>query len=316
MKYYLGVDLGGTNISAGVLDSNFNIISKAEIKTNLPRKAELIMDDIFKIANEAMLKIGIDLNSIDNIGVGCPGTINCNTGVIEYANNLKFNNVRIRDYLENKFNKPIYIDNDANAAALGEFLNYKDQQCKCFITITLGTGVGSGVIIDGKIYSGFNFAASELGHTILELNGRSCTCGRNGCFEAYCSATALINITKEFMHENKDSKMWDMCNGDINNVSGKTSFDCMRLGDIAAQNVVDKYIYYLSNGIVNIVNAFQPNVICIGGGISKEKNYLLDPLIDLVSKYSYCKNKDMQTKLMIAKLSSNAGVVGAALLGK
>ena len=182
------------------------------------------------------------------------------------------------------------------------------------VCITLGTGVGGGIIIDGKIYSGFNFSGAEIGHTVVEVDGPQCTCGRKGCFEVFSSATGLIRMTKEAMEENKDSVMWKMVEDD-NKVSGRTAFNAMRKGDQTAKNVVDKYIKYLAAGITNTINIFQPNVLCIGGGICNEGDPLLLPLKALVAKEVYTRNSSKNTEIVIAKLGNDAGIIGAAFLG-
>ena len=204
--------------------------------------------------------------------------------------------------------------NDANAAAYGEAVAGAGAGQKDFVMITLGTGVGGGIIADGKLYSGFNFAGGELGHMVIVHNGVQCSCGRKGCWEAYSSATALIRMTKEKMEECKDSAMWDYVDGDISKVNGRTSFDCMRNGDPAAKEVVDAYISYLAMGTANIINVFQPSVLAFGGGISNEKDNLLKPLSDLVFKETCGIDGNARTQLKIAELRHDAGIIGAAAL--
>ena len=229
MKYYLGIDLGGTNIVAGVVDETYKILSKASIKTASPRPAVDIMDDMVKVSREACEKAGVPVEQLEWVGIGAPGTINRDTGYIEYSNNLQFDHVPLRQYIADRLGRPVFVDNDANAAAYGEALAGAAKGVKDAVAITLGTGVGGGIIIDGKIYSGFNFAGAELGHAVIEIGGRQCTCGRRGCLEAYASATGLINLTKEAMEANPNSKMWTLTGGTIDNVSGKTAFETPRV---------------------------------------------------------------------------------------
>ncbi|MBZ4669892.1 MAG: putative glucokinase [Oscillospiraceae bacterium] len=316
MKYYVGIDLGGTNIVAGVVDEEYKILSKASVKTNCPRPAEEIMDDMAKVVFEAVEKSGLLLNDIEWVGVGAPGTANVETGIIEYANNLGFENVHMVEYLQKKINKPVHIENDANAAAYGEFLAGAAKGTKHAVCITLGTGVGGGIIIDGKIYSGFNFAGAELGHTVIEVDGVPCTCGRKGCFEAYSSATGLIRMTKEAMEADKSSKMWEMSKEEDGKVTARLAFDAMRAGDKSAKEVVDKYIKYLAIGIANTINIFQPEILCIGGGVCNEGDALLIPLKELVKKEVYSRNSGKNTEIVIAKLGNDAGIIGAAFLGQ
>ncbi len=315
MKYYIGIDLGGTNIVAGVVDENFNILAKESTKTKLPRPAEEIAADMIMVSKKAVETAGLTMDQIENVGVGCPGTCNKETGIIEYSNNLRFNNVPLVELMEKGLGKKVFIENDANAAAYGEYLAGAGKGCNSMVAITLGTGVGSGIILDGKILTGFAYAGAELGHGVIVANGRPCTCGRNGCLEAYASATGLIVSTKEAMEENKDSVMWELCGNDLSKVSGRTAFDAMRKGDKAGAQVVDEYIEYLAIGVANIINAFQPEKLCIGGGICKEGDTLIKPLIEKVTPQTYARREDARTKIVVAELGNDAGVIGAAMLG-
>ncbi len=313
--YKIGVDLGGTNIAVGVIDENYNIIGRGGVKTNAPRPAEEIFDDIKKAVDLAARDAKISYDDVQSVGVGIPGSINKTTGNIEFSNNLDFHMVPARDMLSERLGgKPVYIDNDANCAALGEAYAGAGNGCKNLVAITLGTGVGSGIIIDGKLVSGSGDAAGECGHTVIIAGGKHCNCGRDGCWETYASATALISQTKEKMLEHRDSKMWELTGGDIENASGRTAWDAMRAGDQYGKEVVDKYIWYVSIGITNIINALQPDVLCIGGGISNEKDNLIVPLMEHVRKNVYNKNYERSTKVCFAELKNDAGIIGAALL--
>lgn len=314
MKYYIGIDLGGTNIKAGIVSENKEIIGKASLKTNCPRPADEIVDDIAKAALMALADSGLNIDDIESVGIGTPGTANKETGIVEFSNNLGFYNVPLRAMLEERLNKKTFIDNDANAAAYGEFLAGAAKGTQSAVCITLGTGVGSGIIIDGKILTGAGYAGAELGHTVIDYGGKKCTCGRNGCFEVYASATGLISLTREEMLKNKSSRMWDITGKDVNNIDGKTAFDAMRAGDESGRKVVEMYINYLGCGLVNCVNTFQPEVICIGGGVCKEGETLLAPLRRIIEEESFCVNKEKLPRLCIAQLSNDAGIIGAAFL--
>ena len=310
--YKLGIDLGGTNIVAGVVDKNFKIIATAKRKTNCPRKTSEILEDIAGVALDAVKNAGIDISEIEAAGIGAPGSIDPKKGEIIYSNNLGFNNVAVCDILKEKTGFDFYLENDANAAAWGEYLAGAGKGTQNFIMVTLGTGVGGGVIINGKIYAGFNYAGAELGHTVINTDGEACTCGRNGCFETYASATALIRQTKQEMIKHPDSIMWELTNGDINNVSGITAFDAMRKGDFAGKKVVENYTYYLGVGIANIMNIFQPEIICIGGGICAEGETLLAPVREFVSGENYARNSAQRSEIKKAQLGNDAGIIGAA----
>ena len=312
--YNIGIDLGGTNIKVGLVNENYEIIAKATAPTDLPRPAEAIcksiVDTVWKVLNEAKVTIG----EVNSIGIGTPGVANRNSGVVLYSCNLDFKNTDLRSIIKKYLDKPLYVENDANAAAFGEVLAGAGKGYKDVLVVTLGTGVGGGIIIDGKIYTGFNFCGAELGHTVIEFNGRQCSCGRKGCFEAYSSATALINMTKEAMEAHKDSKMWEIAGGSLDNVDGKTAFDGMRADDAAAKDVVNMYIEYLGCGLTNIINTFQPEMLLIGGGICKEGENLTKPLEEIIKRDSYCIDAERVTKLDICKLGNDAGIIGAAFL--
>ncbi len=315
--YYVGIDLGGTNIAAGVVDENFNIIKKGSTPTLPNRDPELIIKDMGNLCMSLVNELGISVDDVEYAGIAAPGSINPETGVIEYSNNIPFLKFPIADILRKYFPvKTVYLENDANAAALGEAFGGAAKGKKISVMITLGTGVGGGVIIDGKIFSGFNYAGAELGHTVIEYNGRQCSCGRKGCFEAYSSATALVNMTKEKLAETKDTLMWEMCDGDINKANARIAFAAMKQGDKAGKEVVDMYISYLACGITNLINIFQPEVLLIGGGVCNEKDYLLKPLLELVDANQYTRDQSLKTKVKIAELGNDAGIVGAAALGK
>lgn len=313
--YRIGIDLGGTNIVAGVVDDEYRILASAKCKTRIPRPAEEVLMDMARMAREATERAGLTMEDIAYVGVGSPGTCNVETGILEYANNLGFEKLPLRDMLQGMLDKTVYIENDANAAALGEALAGAAKGAQSCVCITLGTGVGGGIIIDGKIYGGFNFAGAELGHTVIVVDGELCTCGRQGCWEAYASATGLINQTRRAMVNHPESAMWKLAE-DLDKVDGRTAFDGMRAGDPTATDVVNTYIRYVATGLVNVINIFQPEVLCIGGGICKEGDTLLVPLQKQIERERYSKYSSHQTRLCVATLGNDAGIIGAAFLGE
>ncbi len=315
MKYYVGIDLGGTNIVAGVVDENYQILDKATMKTNCPRPADAIAADMAECALQAIQNAGLTPEQVEWIGIGTPGIANSETGIIEYANNLGFENVPMVKWISEKTGRPTFIENDANAAAYGEYVAGAAKGAVNAVCITLGTGVGGGIVIDGKIYSGSNSAGAEIGHTVLQMDGPACTCGRHGCFEVYSSATGLVRMTNEAMAEHPESLMHKMAE-EKGKVTARTAFDAMRAGDAAAKSVVDFYIKALAVGITNTINIFQPDILCIGGGVCNEGDALLIPVKELVAKEVYTRNSEKNTEIVIAKLGNDAGIIGAAFLGK
>lgn len=315
MAYMAGIDLGGTNIATGIVNEQFEILSRAVRKTALPRPAELILKDAAESVFEAAEKAGIRAEDLRWVGIGSPGIVNRETGAVDYSCNLDFYDQDLRNTLGGILKKPIYMDNDANAAAYGEFVAGGAKGANDAVVITLGTGIGGGIIIDKKIYAGFNFAGAEIGHIVIERDGRPCNCGRRGCFETYCSATGLIKTTLEAMERTPGSLMWELCENDPVKVNGRTAFQGMYKGDQAAKEVVSSFIKDLACGVTNLINTFAPEILCIGGGISKEGDTLIKPLEELVSREVYSRFSKRQTKIVTAKLGNDAGIIGAAALG-
>ncbi len=315
MHYTAGIDLGGTNIAVGIVNSEFEIVSRASRKTALPRPAELILKDAADAVAEAAQAAGIETEELGWVGIGSPGIVNRETGAVDYSCNLDFYDQDLRETLGGLLGRPIYMDNDANAAAYGEFVAGGAKGVNDAVVITLGTGIGGGIIINKKIYSGFNFAGAEIGHTVIQRDGRPCNCGRRGCFETYCSATGLIVSTKEAMQAHPESLMWALCENDLEKASGRTAFDGMRQGDRAAKETVDSYIRDLACGVTNLINTFAPETLCIGGGISKEGDTLIQPLAELVNREVYSRFSKRQTRIVTAELGNDAGIIGAAALG-
>ena len=317
--YRIGIDLGGTNIAAAIVNNEFKIVKKKSVPTGAERDASLIMDDMAALCRSVCAEAGIDFSEIEAIGIASPGIANHTDGYVEYANNLPFKHTPICEMVSKGTGvKEVHVENDANAAAWGEAVAGAAKGTENSVMITLGTGVGGGIIIDGKVYSGFNYAGAELGHIVIEHNGRPCSCGRKGCWEAYSSATGLIKMTKEKLEEcaNKgETTVMTELVEKKGKVTGRTAFDAMRLGDKAGKEVVDMYLDYLACGLASIINIFQPSIITIGGGISGEGQSLIDALEPLVRAEQYGCGLVKLTEIRIAKLGNDAGIIGAAFLG-
>jgi len=311
--YYIGIDLGGTNIAVGIVDESGKIIKKDSTPTPSGADYTVVVAAMADITKKLVIDAGIDMKDIVSVGIGCPGSIDYKKGSVAYCNNLKMNDAPVAEEFRKHWDILVVLENDANAAAYGEYV-VNGENAEVFLAITLGTGVGGGVIINGKIFTGFNGAGAELGHSTLIHNGLPCTCGKKGCWEVYASATALVNQTKEGIKNYPDSLMAQIAEmrGKVN---GRTAFDAAKKGDIAGQKIVDQYLEYVADGIVSMVNIFQPNKIVIGGGVSNEGEYILKPIREYVRKYDYNKLFD-RVKIDTATLLNDAGIIGAALAAK
>ncbi|MBQ8600315.1 MAG: ROK family protein [Clostridia bacterium] len=313
--YYLGIDLGGTNIAAGIVDEEMKLVYKTSIPTEAKTGVENVIARMADAAKAAMEGFGITIQEIKSIGVGTPGAVEPGTGVVIYAANLGFKHTPLGKLLGEYFpGTPVRVENDANVAAWAEAKCGAAVGTANSVTVTLGTGVGGGMIINGQLYSGFNGMGAELGHMVIHENGRPCGCGRKGCWEAYASVSGLIATTKEHMEVNPESLMWKIA-GSLEKVNGLTSFDAMRKGDEEAKKVVDKYLDSVACGVTDLCNMLQPEILCIGGGISKEGDTLLKPVQEYVMKEMFARFNDTHTEIKIAKLGNDAGIIGAALLG-
>ena len=315
MANYVGIDLGGTNIKAGVVTDEGKLLNKVTCKTNADRPMEDIIHDMGRLAADAVKDAGLEVSDIEAIGIGSPGTPDNDEGLLVYSNNLPFVMAPMRKLIREVINLPVYIDNDANCAAMAEAVAGAAKGAKDSVTITLGTGVGAGVIVDGKIYSGFNQAGSEFGHTVLVSGGIECPCGRKGCFEQYASASALARMTREAAEKDPDSllnKVYEQ-QGEWN---AQIAFIAMRDGDETAKEVVDTYTSYLADGLANAINAFMPEVLVVGGGVCNEGDPLLIPMREKTMSRPYFGPGVKKTRIELAQMGNDAGIVGAAMMGK
>lgn len=318
--YHIGVDVGGTNIAAGIIDDNGKLIICSSTKTGRHRPFAEIMGDMLALCDEIISRARIDAAQITTIGIGTPGNVDMHANRVVFGNNIpSFTgadfDVAVKEHYPHM---KLYLDNDANVAALAEAECGAAKGKKNVLMVTLGTGVGGGIIIDGKICRGFNGAGGEIGHIVIEKNGLLCNCGRQGCWEQYASVTALVRETEEELRKYPHSSIHKIIDGDISRISGLTSFNAMRKGDACGKAIVEKYIEYIGIGLVDMVNVLQPEIVVIGGGISKEGDYIIKPLREYVKKHVYTSSiPDFpQAEIVAAKMGNDAGIIGAALLYK
>lgn len=309
----IGIDLGGTNIAAGIVDTNGTILIKQSVPTKAARPRDEILSDIASLCHSILQKSGKTLSDIRLIGLAVPGGVDPASGRILFTPNIPFSGINVCTILSDMLDGiPVKLVNDANAAALAEARAGAAKDAESAVMITLGTGIGGGAILHGKIYTGFNGLAAELGHMVIEKDGEACGCGRRGCFEAYASATALTRLTRKEIERCEAKGEQTAMSGD--KINGRTAFEAFRKGDAAAKRVIDAYISYLSCGIVSLINIFQPEVFIIGGGISGEGQFLLDLLEPRIRREEFAREPAKRTQLRIASCGNDAGIIGAAML--
>lgn len=312
--YYLGVDIGGTGIKVGVTDEKWNILAKDSVATNC-NDHEAMVKDIADLCKKVCNDAGVNLDDVKTIGMGIPGALNSKEGIVLYANNLNMRELPIVSMLKKHIDKEIYISNDANVAALGEAVAGGAKDYDSAVVVTLGTGVGGGIILNSKIWEGHNSVGAEVGHIVIEADGEPCTCGRKGCWEAYSSATALIRDTKRAIDKNPNSILAKVAQEE-GKVSGRTVFTALKQNDSVAKEVFQKYVKYLAEGVANICNLIGPAVVLLGGGVSNAGDDLIIPLREEVKKLVYGGGKLKHADIKVATLGNDAGIVGAAALGK
>lgn len=312
--YQIGVDLGGTTIKAGIVNDDGKILLEKYTDTNATRDNVEIMGSVRDLINSLLDELNIDKKDIKRVGIGTPGTIDFENGIVMSAFNLGFENFKMRDILSEMVELPVFVENDANCAAYGEFYVGAAKECKSACMLTIGTGLGGGLILEGKAVSGSYNSGGEIGHMVLSVGGRPCTCGRQGCFEAYCSATALIKQSRIMANDNHESLLYKLVDGNIDNITPITLFQAKDAGDREATKVFDEFCLYLAEGITNIINMVEPEKIVIGGGVSKQGENLLKYVRPLVEER--CFGKKCKTEIVTAELLNQAGIIGASFLGR
>ena len=309
----IGIDIGGTSIKGAAVNDEgkvFDVFSMPVIKGE---KQEETINKLAKLICEYMKEHNYNKDNVVGIGMGVPGTLNTSKGTVDYSNNLDWWNLPISKMISDATGLPVRITNDANAAALAEAKYGAGRKYKNIVMLTLGTGVGGGVIIDGKLFEGYQGKGAELGHAVVVVDGRECTCGRLGCLEAYVSATGLIKDTKAMMEAHKDSKMWEISEK-LGKIDGRVAFEAARAGDPYGIQLVENYIHYLGEGINNYLNIFRPEAIVLSGGIANEKEYLNTRL------FNYCRDRYFGYRntpavdIVTSELGYDSGKIGAAAL--
>ncbi|MCL1854980.1 MAG: ROK family protein [Clostridia bacterium] len=312
---FIGIDVGGTGIHVGVTNTDGLILYREEIPTLVGRPYEEIIRDMGHCALRVLKEAGCREEDVAAIGVGIPGIADQRTGMVIFCPNMAWKDVPLRDELRKYINQPVFISNDATVAGFAESVCGVSAGCHSSVFLTLGTGVGGGIVIEGRPWSGFHGIGSEIGHIFMDIDGEPCTCGNDGCLERYCSATAVIRMGREAMTDYPESLIGRLCRGDVSKLNAKMVFDAAREGDDAAMKVFHRYVDNLSKAINTIIAFLDPEMIVLGGGLSKAGSFLLDAIRKQVPRYLLYKGMPF-ARIEIAKLGAEAGIIGAAMLGK
>ena len=313
--FYIGIDLGGTGIKAGIVDENGAILCKESCPTGVERGYEAVIRDMARLCEETVAKSGHSMKEIQAIGIGLPGIYDPATGLVPFCTNLHWHQVPVVEEMHKYLDKPIYIGNDATVAGLAESVAGVSKGASVSIFVTLGTGVGGGIVVDGKPYSGPHGVASAIGHMITVVGGEMCTCGNRGCWERYASATAIIREGRKFAEAHPDCAIAKAVNGDMDAITAKTVIDLAKAGDPDAARLFDNYVEHLCVGLVNLINLYDPEIIALGGGVSHAGQFLLDAVNAKLPDFVFYKTMPY-AKIELARLGNDAGIIGAAMLGK
>jgi glucokinase len=315
-RYIIGIDLGGMSVKGAVFSMDGELLLENRVKTNAKDGFIKTVEKIAQLCKDMLSELKADVEEVAAIGMGAPGVVDSANGIVLRWSNFGWVDEPLAKALSDRMGKPVYIANDANVAALGESKFGATAQYQSSILLTIGTGVGGGMVFDGKLIEGFKSAGAELGHITIREGGLPCACGRRGCYEKYASATALIRQTRVAMAENLGSEMWKLVDGRIENVSARTAFEAARRGDETAKKVVGQFVGYLSEGIADFVNILRPEAIVLGGGVANEGEDLFKPLREAVDARTYIAMDIVPLKIVGAKLGNRAGVYGAYTLAK
>ena len=314
MGYRVGIDIGGETVKGALIENGEKILYKEKIDILIPITIEEMETKIEGLINSVLEKSSVRDKEIECIGIGCTGIVDVKEKIVKYACNLDWNNVEFSDFLEKRFNVPFYVENRAYAAAIGEYL-YGDleQTVKNMIFITLSTGLGGGIILDGRLYRGFNFSAGEVGHMIIKKGGRECNCKNRGCFERYASGTGIVETAFEKMNRNKGSKLREYLK-EKGELTAEAVFEIASKKDKAALETIEEFVEDLSVGVANIINILQPEVLVVGGGVSNSGEVFIERLKEKVKEKDYAKNCEKRCEIKISKLKSDATLIGSVNL--
>ena len=312
---YIGIDVGGTSIKAGAVDEQGNILFKHSCPTGIERGYGPMIRDMARMGIEAVENSGHTMADVKSIGIGIPGIMDQRTGVVPFCTNLRWRDVSILEEMKKYTDVPVYVDNDATVAGLAESVKGVSAGCKNSVFVTLGTGVGGGIILNGRVFAGSHGVASEIGHMVTVDGGEMCTCGKRGCWERYASASALIREGRQLCARKPGCALLESVGGDAAAVTAKSVMNLAKAGDPDCVALFNNYVHHLGVGLGNLINLYDPEVIVLGGGVSYAGEFLLDAVRRRLPEYVFFKTMPY-ARVELARLTNDAGIIGAAMLGR
>lgn len=312
---YIGIDVGGTGIKAGVVNENGEILHKQSCPTGKERGHEAVIHDMTRLSLQVLQESGHSLDEIRSVGIGIPGIQDPRTGRVPFCTNLGWHDVPLVELFQRDINKPVFVNNDATVAGLAEAMAGVSKGTRNSVFVTLGTGIGGGVILDGKVFTGPHGIATEIGHMVTVVGGEMCSCGHRGCWERYSSASAIIREGRKFAASHPESPLNRAVNGELDKIEARTVIDLAKAGDPDCAKLFDDYVYHLAVGLANLINLYDPEVIVLGGGVSKAGDFLLAKVRALMPELVFFRTMPY-AKIELARLGNDAGIIGAAMLGR
>ena len=314
--FFVGVDLGGTKILAGVFDSQLTCLGRNKMSTKPERGADEVIERIARCVRDAVDECDLEIKQLRGVGVGAPGAIDVSSGKVIFAPNLQWQDVPLKKALEKELGVPVSIENDANSAMLGVFETELESKPRDVVGIFIGTGIGGGIIVDGKLYSGFNGTAGEIGHMVIEVGGPKCNCGNRGCFEALASRTAIFRKIHAAVKDGQKPLLTDMLGPDLSNLRSGDLRKAIRKGDSVVEKVIEEAAEYTGIAVANLINIFNPQAVVLGGGvIDALGDEMMAIIVETAEDYAL-NGTSKGIDIVASKTGDDAGIIGAAVLAR
>ncbi len=315
-EYLVGVDLGGTKILAGIFSSSLKPLGRSKMSTKPERGPGAVIERIAHCVQDAVDECDLDLKQVRGVGIGSPGAVDPDNGRVMFAGNLGWKDVSLKKELEKQLELPVFLQNDCNVCTLGVHEVELEAKPRHMVGVFLGTGIGAGLILDGKLYTGFNRTAGEVGHMLLEVNGPKCTCGNRGCWEALASRSALFRQIQDAVKNGQKTVLTEMLGNDLKDLRSGDLRKAIKQGDKFVEHIVEEAAKYTGVAVANLINILSPEVVVIGGGLMDAlENEMLSVVVETAREHAF-PGSDKGVKILPSKLGDDAGITGGAVLAR